>query len=514
MQEKIINQTFERPMDSVLNESSALTEIVMPQNDTDCKTIPVGTVEEKQINTENKLEVVKALLENEITDATMAFKPEYIDAVAYAKEHLDSEYFAFKAKAKVAKVSLRDLDKAVTNHLKKIKSADSDALEASLELGIEMNSAVAPKGWTITTATGVRKIVNTQDGEHEKIVCPDVVVITARLVNEDDGKERLELSIYRNGVWKKIIAPRTQVYNRASIIELGNIFHVTSETAKELVQFLATYEITNSKTIPLKKSIARVGWLSKDEFFPFSAKEEIVFEEGVSADIHNNIKEYGNYKEWKDMMITLRKNPIARFLTSACFASPLLIKMVVRPFVIHLWGDSASGKTATLLHGRPIDDKEFASTVHKISETNYGYAGAEFMRLICVRLKSEPDFLSKLYAERYNALKTKGLKGVHAEFIAAVIVADYLAETLIFGTDEATADTESFNNGVEIFKHNEEQLQGDIIESAYRFVVEWIASNERFFVAKDSKDNPGNILTLREARRRLRCYGRSGRKNR
>jgi hypothetical protein len=139
-------------------------------------------------------------------------------------------------------------------------------------------------------------------------------------------------------------------------------------------------------------------------------------------------------------------------------------------------------QTRTLeLNGRPVDETEFAQAVHKIAEDNYGYAGAAFMRAVCAALKTDGGFLEKRYADTYTALKAKGYRGVHAEFIAAVIVADYLAETLIFGTDAGTAERESFESGEFIFRHNDEQLRSDNIQSAYEFTVGWIASNEGRF---------------------------------
>lgn len=535
----------------------------------------------------DKEKAVKALLAEDLTDAAAVFKAEFIDALVYAKEHIPAEYALFKIKAKVAKVPLRDLENTVSQRLRKQRSQGAGD-ELPLDLGrSDLNGAVAPKGWTVTLEDGVRKLVTTRDSEHEVVACPDAVIITARFANADDGKERVELSFFRDGTWKTVMGARTQVYNKAAIIAFGDYgLHITSETARDLVQYLSEYEISNIKAIPLKKSIARIGWIGATQFFPFATDEEITFEDSVGAVVYYNLREQGDYAAWKDMMTELRKNAFARFLTAASFTSPLLVKMGVRPFAIHIWYDSASGKSAVLkaavsiwgsekllgsafatvvgieqragmlnhlplaidekqaadenkmplprliymlgegegktrgakgggtqetvtwhnlaiitgeepitssstsdgvqtrtleLNGRPVDDKEFAQLVHKNTEVNFGYAGAAFMRAICERLKSEPDFLEKKYVEVYAALKAKGLKGVHAEYIAAVIVGDALAETLIFGKDAEAAEKESFENGIAIFKHNEEQLQTDVIRSAYSFVVGWIASNEGRF---------------------------------
>lgn len=531
---------------------------------------------------------VKALLGREITDPKAVFTDEYIDALAYAKAQLAADYSLFKIKAKAAKVQMRDLDNTVNQHIRKNKPQETST-ERPLDLGRDLSGAAAPKGWTVTLENGVRKLVVTRDSEHEIVACPDAVVTTARLVNLDDGKERLELSFFKDGRWKRVVGMRTQVYNKNSIIAFGDEgLHVTSESAKDLVAYLSEYEIANKAVIPLKKSIARVGWVRQAEFFPYSTEEEIVFEEGYGAYIYHSLKEQGDYGVWKEMMTKLRKNPFARFLTSASFASPLLVRMGIRPFAIHIWAGSQSGKSAALkaamsvwgdpnrlmttacativgleqkagalnhlpfgidekqaadenkmpfsrliymlgegegktrgargggnqekvtwhnaaiitgeepitsattrdgvqtrtleLNGVPVGDKEFGQEVHILSENNFGHAGAQFMKAVCERLKTEPEFLFTKYAEVKETLKAKGIKGVHADYIAAVIIADILTETLIFGTDAETAEREAFENGEYIFKNNAEQHHGDNVENAYSFVVGWLASNDSRFV--------------------------------
>ncbi|MCL2796769.1 MAG: DUF927 domain-containing protein [Firmicutes bacterium] len=220
---------------------------------------------------------VRALLAQKITDAAAVYAPEFQDALAHAKVHLPAEYALFKENAKGKKISTRDLEKAVTHRVKKSRR---DADEPTIDLGrTDLNGAVAPRGWTVSLDHGVRKVVSTREGEQEILACPDgPVLITARLENVDNGMERLELSFFKDGTWKKLIGARTQVYNRAGVIAFGDHgLHVTSETARNLVQYLSEYETKNKKRIPLRKSIARVGWIADAEFFPYATDEEIAF---------------------------------------------------------------------------------------------------------------------------------------------------------------------------------------------------------------------------------------------
>jgi uncharacterized protein (DUF927 family) len=73
-----------------------------------------------------------------------------------------------------------------------------------------------------------------------------------------------------------------------------------------------------------------------------------VSEDGGFTEMLGYLHEPGDFAVWKDMMTKLRKNPFARFITSASFASPLSTQMGSRSFAIYIWWNSGSGKTAVL----------------------------------------------------------------------------------------------------------------------------------------------------------------------
>ena len=540
-----------------------------------------------------KAETVRNLLETEIDDYTVLFDTEYLDALCYAKANMPGDYAKFKMKLK-GKVNLVDLEKCIKAYGEKFKKTTDDAADLMLD-GIDLRGAVIPRKWQITAKGGVRRAFSSKDAEGEVIACPDPVVVTRRLVNIDDGKERLELNFRRDGRWKSIVGGRTQIYNKASIIGFGDEgLHVTSGTAGELVNYLSDYETANKNVIPRVSSISRLGWIDagspcgSGQFFPYSVNEEILFEEDKgTATLYRSLAEHGDYAVWKTMMKTLRVNPVARFLTSAAFAAPLLCKIGVRTFVIHLWHMSASGKSAALkaaisvwgnplrimgngfttvvgteqlagtlrhlpfgidekqsaderrlslehliyvlgqgsgkirgakgggnaevatwhnivmltgeepvtrsssldgiqtrtfeLYGKPIEDMEFAKDVHIISENNYGFAGAQFMRCVCSMLRENKDALRREYQRISNKIKEKGLRNIHADYVSAVALGDYLAETLIFGTDSETALCEALACGEAVYALNDAQMSSDVVERAWDFITGWLVSNEHRF---------------------------------
>jgi hypothetical protein len=131
------------------------------------------------------------------------------------------------------------------------------------------------------------------------------------------------------------------------------------------------------------------------------------------------------------------------------------------------------------IYGRPVDDVEFAKDVHVISENNYGFAGTVFMRNICAMLGENPDCLKNLYNQIFSKeIKDRGMKNLHADYVAAVAMGDYLAEMIIFGTDKTTALHESMKCGEIVYALNEQQMSTDVIERAWDFVAGWLVSNE------------------------------------
>jgi len=297
-----------------------------------------------------KADTVREMLESDIEDWADVFRDDFVDALAYAKAKMPGDYARFKLRCK-GKVNVTDIENCIKAHNLKHRKGSGALAPEPLELEqIDLGGAVIPRRWQVSLEHGVRRLISAKDAETETIACPDAVVITRRLVNIDDDKECLELTFFKDGRWKSVIGSRTHVYNKASILGFGDEgLHITTGTASELVSYLSDYEIANKKVIPRVSSIARLGWLKDDQFFPYAVDEQILFEEDKgTAMLYRNLTEQGDYKTWKDMIMRLRQNNVARFLSAASFASPLLCKMGVRTFVIHLWHHSGSGKTAAL----------------------------------------------------------------------------------------------------------------------------------------------------------------------
>jgi len=306
-------------------------------------------------------EQVAELLLSEITE-DLIFDSKTIELMGYAKNNLPAEYGKFKMKIK-GKVSMRDFENAVKHKEKSRDFATVEDIEMPLNLpGINIPGAVQPPNWDVSIEKGVRKIQHSRDGVNVVTACPSPVVISKRFENVDNESEKVELSFYRNHRWKRFTAPRSAVFNKSVLVSYGDSgLPVTSLSATDLVIYLSDYENANINTIPLMKSTERLGWIGDDSFFPYTAPQDVCFETDYreTDEIYSNLKEHGSYEVWKVAASKIRENPFSRFLIAASFASPLLEKLNHRVFLVNIWHDTKSGKTAviklaTAVWGNPV----------------------------------------------------------------------------------------------------------------------------------------------------------------
>ena len=296
-------------------------------------------------------ERISEIISSDKISADEILSKENLKLCAWAKVNLPSEYARLKSKLK-GKVNLRDFEKAVRFESKKKDESDSQGNLTPLDLkGINLSGAVVPLGWKTSMKSGIQKVVRGTNTDELVVVCICPIVITKRLENFDDGTEKIELSFFRDGHWKKLVAPRSSVFNRTSIIKYADSgLPVSSKNAADIVAYLSDYENANLNVIPLVKSISRVGWLDSSSFFPYKLSKDIVFESETSEvdAISQGTVPRGDLELWKKYAAKIRKNPFARFIISASFASPLLKLIENRVFFIHIWHDSQSGKTAVI----------------------------------------------------------------------------------------------------------------------------------------------------------------------
>lgn len=135
------------------------------------------------------------------------------------------------------------------------------------------------------------------------------------------------------------------------------------------------------------------------------------------------------------------------------------------------------------LYGQPIPDTEFGRTVHQISESSYGFAGKRF--IACLIDTILPD-KSRLRTD-YNAMREKlradfdGDPGAHLDNVAVLALADRYSSECLFGASETEAAEEAVQLGLTVLQNAKSQEKEDVVERAWHFVEDWVASNRKRF---------------------------------
>ena len=186
-------------------------------------------------------------------------------------------------------------------------------------------------------------------------VCSHPVFPTRRYENIETGSEMLDVSFKRDGVWKtKSQIERKTVAQARQIVNLSEFgISVTSENAREMVNYMSAIDDMNREIIPRTETISRLGWVEGRGFSPYI--EGVNYDNvGKFADTYKAVHAQGDFQKWLDVVKEIRETDDfkpARIVLAASVASVILKWTCNQPFIVHLWSPtSGSGKTiATML---------------------------------------------------------------------------------------------------------------------------------------------------------------------
>lgn len=145
------------------------------------------------------------------------------------------------------------------------------------------------------------------------------------------------------------------------------------------------------------------------------------------------------------------------------------------------------------IYGGPFDSEPQAAAMHQDVMDNYGTGGPEFIRHLFTVTE---DSIRKSYSEMLDFVKgiAKGKSGSHVTGIAAVALADALADTWIFKGQAAQEDgpraaveidPDSWERAKEmaqaILQAQLDAEASDVNQKAFQFVTDWILSNKNNF---------------------------------
>ena len=184
----------------------------------------------------------------------------------------------------------------------------------------------------------------------EQIICRHPIMPVERLVNIDNGEERLKIAYKKGNSWRSVIAEKSMLASSNSILQLAaNGVLVNSENAKALSSYLLEMEQINYDDIPEQKSVGRLGWVGEHGFSPYV--NDLVFDgENNFKHIFNAVRSEGNYAEWLDVIKKMRaEKSIGRLFLAASFASVLIEPCGLLSFFLHAWGGTEVGKSIGLM---------------------------------------------------------------------------------------------------------------------------------------------------------------------
>lgn len=239
-----------------------------------------------------------------------------------------------------------------------------------------------------------------EDGIIKKgeIVCYHPLIPTYIYNNKKTGKEKVELSFYKNKKWKSCIVDKKVISSAYRIVSLSdNGIEVTSENARGIVNYLNEVINKNIIAIPHGESVSELGW-DGNNFIPYNGVS-ILDSTDDFKQIFDSFKEYGSYEEWLNTVMKVRKNKTVQIAMATTFASPLLEKVGVMPYIVNLWSSkSGSGKTVTCMiamssWGNPTNK---GLQLSSDSTKNYYMKVASFLKNIT------------MFCDEFQKLKGKG----------------------------------------------------------------------------------------------------------
>ena len=185
----------------------------------------------------------------------------------------------------------------------------------------------------------------------EKVCCYHPILPIERLHNIETKTEKITLAYKRGDNWKEITVDKGLIASSNKIVRLADFgVSVTSETSKDLVKYLS--DVENLNCIAEKNSTSKLGWHNNyQDFIPFDTA--VVFDdESKFRELIGALQSSGSEDIWLELCRKIRANTKhyePQVYMAASFASVLISKLNMLPFIVNLWGSTGKGKTVALM---------------------------------------------------------------------------------------------------------------------------------------------------------------------
>lgn len=287
-------------------------------------------------------------------------------------------------------------------------------------------------------------------------ICYTPVIICEILTNKETKNEKVRLAVYniRTKKWETFVVDNKCLTSNSRILRLNDYkVSVDSENAREMVKYFTELKNENINIIPTGECFSSLGWNGND-FAPYN-NLNILDNADDFKQIFNSIRKQGEYNKWLEIVKETRKNKYVKIAMATTFASPLLEKLNVMPYIVNLWSSkSGNGKTvgcmiAMSCWGDPsTKGLQFSSD----STLNYYMKVASFLKNIT------------MYCDEFQKVRSSNL--------------DELVMTLANGKDKGRlnidrkSEEECYWNNTFLFTNNEKVTKENYGEQVFNRIVD------------------------------------------
>lgn len=186
-------------------------------------------------------------------------------------------------------------------------------------------------------------------GGYHTLVCSHPLMPVKRMENIDTGEQKVEIAFSRGGVWRYNVVDRTVLSSANKIVDLSRYgMDITTESARDVVKYLATIDALNYDKIGEVRSVGRLGWVGHELFSPYVPDLRYDGDAGYAA-TYKAVHPQGTLEGWLEAARHGRESSvITRVMLAAAFASVLVEPCDALPFVVHAWGGTGAGKAQPL----------------------------------------------------------------------------------------------------------------------------------------------------------------------
>ena len=193
---------------------------------------------------------------------------------------------------------LEELEQETPFYMKKIVKEKGE--ETPKEIKVEELDILLkiPQDFWCSKEDGVGTYIR-KDGKKIKIL-PILILIKTILKDIDIGAEKIELVFLRRKKWESIIVDKNIISNKNNIINLANKgIPVTTQNARDLVNWFYNLEVANYDDIKIEKTINRMGWINNNTFIPYANNEvHLSAEPGIMTWLEKYKESKGNIDNW------------------------------------------------------------------------------------------------------------------------------------------------------------------------------------------------------------------------